>query len=51
MYIHIFFDTDTQREIDFESCGMKPNLESNYIFPIDFVSKGILFDVKSIGKV
>ena len=39
------------REIDLEPSQVKPNLDCNYIFPIDLAPKVILFCAKSIGKV
>ena len=41
----------TYREIFSQSCWIKPNLDCNYTFPIDLAPKGILFDVKSMGKI
>ena len=38
------------REINSESCEIKPNLDCNYTFPIDLVPNGISFSTRSIGK-
>ena len=40
----------TQSEVFSESCQSKPNLNCNYIFPIDWALNGIPFGAKSIAK-
>ena len=39
------------RETFSESCLIEPNLDSNYIFPIDLSANGIPFGVISNGRV
>ena len=42
---------DTHRDIESVFCLIKPNLDHNYTFQIDFALNLIPFGAKSIGKV
>ena len=49
--VFFFFKNRTHRKLDLKTCQMKQNLDYNNTFPIDLVSNGIPFSLKSSVKV
>ena len=46
-----WIDWQKNRELDFESVQIKPNLKCNYPSPIDLDANGILFGKKLFRKL